>query len=50
MESRFNLMTFDYDTMLNYYLFQKFKLIEISQFNHLTITLTIIPLRKSIFI
>jgi DNA repair protein RadC len=33
-------MTLDSDTMLNHQLSQKFKLIEISKFNHLIITLT----------
>jgi hypothetical protein len=33
-------MTFGFDTMLNYYLFQEFKIIGRGKFNHLTITLT----------
>ena len=33
-------MTFGSDTMLNYQLFQKLKLIGRGKFNHLTITLT----------
>jgi hypothetical protein len=40
-ESRFDPMTFDFDTMLNYQLSQKLKLIRRGKFNHLTITLTI---------
>jgi hypothetical protein len=39
IESRFDLTTFGSDTILNYQLSQKFKLIEICKFNHLTITL-----------
>jgi hypothetical protein len=35
------------DTMLNYQLFQKLKLIGRSKFNHLTITLTISVFRSS---
>jgi hypothetical protein len=50
-ESRFDPMTFGSDTMLNYQLFQKLKLIGRGKFNHLTITLTlgdvITPLWKS---
>ena len=37
---RFNPMTFGSDTMLNYQLSQKFKLIGRGKFNHLIITLT----------
>jgi hypothetical protein len=40
MELRFNPMTFGSNIMLNYQLFQKFKLIGRDKFNHLIITLT----------
>jgi hypothetical protein len=39
-ESRFELKTFGSDTMLNYHLFQKLKLIRKGKFNHLINTLT----------
>ena len=39
-ESRFDPITFDFDTMLNYQLSQKLKLIGRGKFNHLTFTLT----------
>jgi hypothetical protein len=39
-ESRFDPMTFGSDTILNYQLSQKLKLIGRGKFNHLTITLT----------
>jgi hypothetical protein len=39
-DSKFDLMTFRSDTILNYQLSQKLKLIGRSKFNHLTITLT----------
>jgi hypothetical protein len=41
MELRFELKTFSFNTMLNHYLFQKFKLIGIGKFNYLINTLTI---------
>jgi hypothetical protein len=40
-DSRFELMTFGSDTMLDYHLFQKFKLIGRGKLNHLINTLTI---------
>jgi hypothetical protein len=40
MESRFELRTFGSDTMLNYHLSQKLKLIGRGKFNHLINTLT----------
>jgi hypothetical protein len=40
-ESRFAHMTFGSNTILNYHLLQKLKLIGRSKFNHLTITLTL---------
>ena len=43
-ESKFNLMTFGSDTMINYHLSQKLKLIGRGKFNHLTITLTLLKL------
>jgi hypothetical protein len=46
MELRFELKTFDYDTMLNYHLFQKLKLIGRSKFNHLINTLTVNTSKK----
>jgi hypothetical protein len=39
MELRFDPMTFGSDTMLNYHLSQKFKLIRRGKFNHLIILL-----------
>jgi hypothetical protein len=39
-ESRFDPMTFGFDTMLNYQLSQKLKLIKRCKFNHLIISLT----------
>jgi hypothetical protein len=39
MELKFSPKIFDFDTMLNYQLSQKFKLIKIDKFNHLIITL-----------
>lgn len=44
MESRFDLRTFDFDTMLNHHLSQKLKLIGIGKFNNLINTLTILML------
>jgi hypothetical protein len=48
MESKFDFRTFGFDTMLNYHLFQKLKLIGRNKFNHLIISLTmhgfVIPL------
>jgi hypothetical protein len=41
MESMFDPMTFNSNTMLNYQLSQKLKLIEKSKFNYLIITLTL---------
>ena len=38
---RFNLKTFDSDTMLNHYFSHKLKLIRRCKFNNLTITLTL---------
>jgi hypothetical protein len=38
MESRFKLITFDSDNILNYLLSQKFKRIERGKFNHLIYT------------
>ena len=49
MKSRFEPMTFGYDIMLNYQLFQKLKLIGRGKFNHLTITLTLIIFSFFIF-
>jgi hypothetical protein len=40
IKSRFDPMTFGSDTMLNYQLSQKLKLIGNGKFNHLIITLT----------
>jgi hypothetical protein len=40
-ESGFELMTSESDTMLNYHLSQKFKLIGIGKFNHLINILTL---------
>jgi hypothetical protein len=40
MESRFELRTFGFDTMLDYHLSQKLKLIGRGKFNHLINTLT----------
>jgi hypothetical protein len=39
IESRFVPRTFDFDTMLNYQLSHKFKLIRRNKFNHLIISL-----------
>jgi hypothetical protein len=39
MKSRFNYKTFTFDTMLNYQLSHKFKLIRKNKFNHLIISL-----------
>jgi hypothetical protein len=41
MESRFELMTFGFNIILNRHLFQKLKLIEIGKFNYLNNTLTL---------
>jgi hypothetical protein len=41
-ESRFELNTFDFDTMLNHHLSQKLKLIGRVKFNHLINTLTLV--------
>jgi hypothetical protein len=41
MGLRFDPRTFGFDTMLNYYLFQKLKLIRRNKFNQLIITLTL---------
>jgi hypothetical protein len=41
MESIFKSITFCFDTMLNYCLSQKFKLIGKDKFNHIIITLTL---------
>jgi hypothetical protein len=41
MESRSELKTFGFDTILNYHLSQKLKLIERGKFNHLINTLTL---------
>lgn len=37
MDSEFELKITCFDTMINYHLFQKLKLLEICDFNHLTI-------------
>lgn len=42
VESRFKLWITYFDTIINYQLFQKFKLLENSEFNHLTIILTMV--------
>ena len=41
MESMFGLKIFDFDIILNYYLFSKFKLIRKGKYNHLINTLTV---------
>jgi hypothetical protein len=41
MKSRFELMTFGFDTMLNHHLPQRFKLIRRDEFNHLINILTL---------
>jgi hypothetical protein len=43
-ESRFELRTFSSDTMLNYHLFQKLKLIGRGKFNRLINTLTLVTI------
>jgi len=50
IESRFELRTFGFDTMLNHHLSQKFKLIEIGKFNHLikTLTLSVLLAKKKL--
>ena len=40
MESKFELKAFDFDTMLNYQLSKKLKLVGRDESNHLIITLT----------
>jgi hypothetical protein len=44
-ESRLDLMTFDFNTMLNYSLSKKLKVIEICNFNYLINTLTYIRIK-----
>jgi hypothetical protein len=44
IESKYDPRTFDSDTMLNYHLFRKLKLIVRDKFNHLIITLTMMSL------
>jgi hypothetical protein len=48
-EPRFDLMTFDSDTMLIYHLSQKLKIIGRDKFNHLIITLTKVSLNISFY-
>ena len=50
MESRFELKTFVFDTMLNHHLFQKFKLIGKNKFNHLinSFTLHLMSLKEKV--